>query len=77
MAPPGFADAIGWLTRTRKSETPHWHVTFTVADRDETVSAATRLGATVLATTDTEWTKDALIRDPQGAEFTTSQFTPT
>ncbi|MFD0360658.1 VOC family protein [Nocardia sp. GCM10030253] len=77
MVPPGFADAIGWLAPTQESETPHWHVTFTVADRDETVAAAARLGATVLATTDSEWTRDALIRDPQGAEFSTSQFTPT
>jgi hypothetical protein len=30
----------------------------------------------VLTTNDTEWTRDALIRDPQGAEFTASQFTP-
>jgi uncharacterized protein len=54
----------------------HWHVSFTVADRDKSVSVAEKLGATVISTEDTEWTKAALIRDPQGAELTLSQFTP-
>jgi uncharacterized protein len=30
----------------------------------------------VISSDDTEWTKSALIRDPQGAELTLSQFTP-
>lgn len=76
MAPPGFADAIGWLAPSQSGESPHWHVAFTVADRDETIAAAERLGATVLARSDTDYTREALIRDPQGAEFTASQFTP-
>ena len=42
---------------------------------DDSVSAET-LGAVVLSADDTEWTKTALIRDPQGAELTLSQFTP-
>ena len=75
LVPPGFADAIGWVSGARGTE-PHWHVSFTVADRDETASAAERLGATVVTTTDTDWTREALVRDPQGAEFTASQFTP-
>lgn len=57
-------------------QTPQWHVAFTVADRDETAAAAVRLGGTVLDTSDTDWTRDAVIRDPQGATFTASQFTP-
>ena len=75
-APPGFADAIGWLSPVGPDETPHWHVAFTVADRDATAAAVERLGGTVLRRTDTDWTRDALVRDPQGAEFTASQFTP-
>lgn len=75
-APPGFEDAIGWIATTAPDETPHWHVSFTVADRDRTVIEAERLGAKVLSQSDTEWTRTALIRDPQGAEFTASQFTP-
>jgi hypothetical protein len=37
---------------------------------------AKSLGGTVLNRGDTEWTRDALLRDPQGALFTVSQFTP-
>jgi hypothetical protein len=32
-APPGFADAIGWLAPVGEDEQPHWHVSFTVAVR--------------------------------------------
>jgi predicted enzyme related to lactoylglutathione lyase len=74
--PPGFEDAIAWIAPTGPDERPHWHVSFTVADRDRTVVEAKRLGAQVLSQSETEWTRTALIRDPQGAEFTASQFTP-
>ena len=75
-APAGFADAIGWLAPVGEAEQPHWHVSFTVADRDATVAAVERLGGTVLGRTDSDWTREALVRDPQGAVFTASQFTP-
>jgi len=74
--PPGFEDAIAWVAQTGRDESPHWHVSFTVADRDRTAAEAERLGAKVLRRDDTEWTRAALIRDPHGAEFTASQFTP-
>ena len=47
-----------------------------MADRDESVARAESLGATVLRRDDTEWTRQATLRDPQGAVFTASQFTP-
>jgi predicted enzyme related to lactoylglutathione lyase len=75
-APPGFADAIGWLVPAQPGERPHWHVSFTVADRDAAAADAERLGGTVLERIDTEWTREALVRDPQGAVFTASQYTP-
>lgn len=75
-APPGFADAIGWLAPLGPDEQPSWHVTFTVADRDDAVAKAERLGGAVLTTSDTDWTRSAEIRDPGGAVFTASQFTP-
>ena len=75
-APAGFADVIGGLVVIPAGETPRWHVTFTVADRDDSAATAQRLGAMVVRSSDNLWTKDALIRDPQGAEFTVSQFTP-
>jgi uncharacterized protein len=74
-APPGFADAIAWLVPLASGR-DHWHVSFTVASRDESATTAERLGAVVVSSDDTEWTKTAVIRDPQGAELTLSQFTP-
>lgn len=76
FTPPRFEDAIGWLAPAHDDEPPHWHVTFTVADRDGSASNAERLGGTVVASTDSDWTRDALIRDPQGGMFTASQFVP-
>lgn len=75
-APPGFSDAIGWLGTAPQGESPCWHVTFAVHDRDEIAAAAERLGGTVLSAEDTEWTLAAVVRDPQGADFTVSQFSP-
>jgi uncharacterized protein len=76
MVPPGFADAIGWLAPLGDGEEPHWHVSFTVANRDDSAAAAERHGAHVLSSADNDWTRDARILDPQGALFTVSQFTP-
>lgn len=76
VAPAGFEDAIAWIAAAGPDEPPHWHVSFAVADRDQTVADAERLGAQIVAQDDTEWTRTTLIRDPQGAEFTASQFTP-
>jgi predicted enzyme related to lactoylglutathione lyase len=76
IGPPGFEDAIAWLAPLEPGTSPHWHVTFAVADRDSAAASAQRLGATVLSAADTPWTRTALVRDPQGATFTASQFTP-
>jgi predicted enzyme related to lactoylglutathione lyase len=75
-APPGFADVIGGLLPADGGEPPHWHVTFTVADRDAAAVTAEKLGAQVLSTSENVWTRKARLRDPQGAQFTVSQFTP-
>lgn len=74
--PSGFEDAIAWFAPTAPGEQPHWHVSFAVADRDQSAADAERLGASVLDRSDDLWTRTALIRDPQGADFTISQFTP-
>jgi predicted enzyme related to lactoylglutathione lyase len=74
-APPGFEDAIAWVAAAADGP-DHWHVTFAVADRDEAAATAERLGASILASEDTPWTRTAHVRDPQGAELTLSQFTP-
>lgn len=75
-APPGFADVIGGVAATDPGEPAHWHVTFTVADRDDAAATAERLGGTVLGTAEDGWTRSARVRDPQGAELTLNQFTP-
>ncbi len=77
VAPPsGFEDAIAWVAPVEPTLSPHWHVSFSVADRDAAAAQAQRLGAEVVSTEDSQWTRTALIRDPQGAVFTASQFTP-
>jgi len=76
FAPPGFADVVAGLQPADTGEPTHWHVMFTVADRDKSAATADQLGAAILAVTETAWTREALVRDPQGAEFTLSQFTP-
>lgn len=72
-APPGFADAVASLI-VLPEDPDRWHVTFTVADRDESAAGAEKHGATIISAEDTAWTKAATIRDPQGAVLTLSQF---
>jgi hypothetical protein len=64
-APPGFADAIGWLSPLANGH-DHWHVTFTVASRDMSMATAERLGAMVISSDDTEWTKTSADPRPAG-----------
>lgn len=76
MAPPGFEDAVAWMALEQEGHPEHWQVSFTVADRDQSASTAEELGGTITASANDEWTKSATIRDPQGAVFVVSQFTP-
>ena len=80
MAPPGFEDAIAWMVivpSPNNTALPElWQVSFTVEDRDSSAATAENLGGTIVATEDSEWSKTATVRDPQGAEFVLSQFTP-
>ncbi|HWM73625.1 MAG TPA: VOC family protein [Nocardioides sp.] len=75
-APEGFEDVIGGIAPVTAGEQPHWHVTFTVAERDESAATVERLGGAVLSSAEDDWTRSALVRDPGGAEFTVSQFAP-
>jgi uncharacterized protein len=76
-APPGFEDAVAWLVAVRPGEPTRWHVTFAVADRDDAVAEALRLGATDLSgPVYSRWTRATEVRDPQGAILTLSQFAP-
>ena len=74
-APPGFADAVAWLQQG--TGPARWRVTFAVADRDAGLATAERLGGSVVGEpVDGPWSRTAVVRDPQGAELTLSQFTP-
>ena len=76
LTPPGFADVVGWVKPTEPGARPHWEVAFTVADRDDSVATVERLGGKVVSSSETEWTREAVVTDPQGATLTLSQFTP-
>ena len=75
-APEGFEDVIGGLSPAADGEPSHWHVTFTVADRDDAAERVERLGGLVVSSDENDWTRTALVRDPHGAVFTVSQFAP-
>jgi predicted enzyme related to lactoylglutathione lyase len=81
-APAGFTDAIGWMMEMTSDEfpdevAPHWAVTFSVGDTDATAARAVELGGTVLAGPfDAGPTRVAVLRDPQGAVFSVSRYTP-
>ncbi len=75
-APDGFEDVIGGMVATTEGEPAHWHVTFSVADRDASAAKAEELGGSVLGRDEDDWSKKAVVRDAQGAVFTISQFAP-
>jgi uncharacterized protein len=76
FAPPGFEDAVAWMKIVSEGHPEHWQVSFTVADRDASAELADSLGGEVVDTEDAGFTKSATVRDPHGAEFVISQFTP-
>jgi predicted enzyme related to lactoylglutathione lyase len=76
MAPPGFEDAVAWMALEQNGHPERWLVSFSVDDRDAAAATAEDLGGTVIGSDDAEWTRTATVRDPQGAEFVLSQFTP-
>jgi predicted enzyme related to lactoylglutathione lyase len=81
-APEGFPDAVGWLVtmgddRFPPDVPPHWSTSFAVADADTTAARARELGGEVLMQPmDAPWVRFTILRDPQGATFTASQFVP-
>jgi uncharacterized protein len=74
FAPPGFADVVAGLEHD--AGPARFTVTFAVADRDEAAVRAGSAGGTVEKTYETPWTREAVVRDPQGAELTLAQFVP-
>ena len=81
-APPGFEDAVAWLTpmtsdRFPEDAPPHWGVTFSVDDADAVADRAATLGGAVLVPPlDAPWVRVAVLSDPQGAVFTVTRYMP-
>ncbi len=80
--PAGFSDAVGWMIpmtpdQVRQDVSPHWSVTFAVADTDAVVAGAVAVGGSVAAPPfDAGPTRVAVLADPQGAVFTVSAYAP-
>jgi predicted enzyme related to lactoylglutathione lyase len=72
FAPEGFADVVAGLTASEGDA--RWEIRFAVADRDATAAEAERLGAEIASSTETDWTREAVVVDPQGARFVVSQL---
>jgi predicted enzyme related to lactoylglutathione lyase len=79
-APEGFEDVVATFSRIGADDrdtTPHWGVTFAVADADATAAKVAQLGGrVVVAPFDAPWVRMAIIADPAGAMFVASQFVP-
>ncbi len=80
MGAAGFEDVVAAITPIAgdDAETPaHWAVTFATDDADAAAAKAVELGgAVVVPPTDAPYSRLTVLRDPQGAEFTTTQFVP-
>jgi uncharacterized protein len=80
--PEGFEDAVAWLVPMTSEDfpddiPPHWSITFAVDDADAIAEGTSRLGGQVLVPpVDAPWVRMTVLRDPQGAVFTASKFTP-
>ena len=73
--PPGFSDAIGWLSSI--DGPARWTVTFAVEDTMGIATRAAELGGTVdVAPYDAGGATVAVLRDPDGAPFTVSHYQP-
>ncbi len=77
-APGGFADAVALLSPAGQAVTEaRWGAIFAVGDADASFATATELGADVVTPLfDTQYTRMGVVRDPQGAELTLSEYRP-
>lgn len=75
MGAAGFEDVVAVLELLEGDEQPHWHVTFAVNDADAAAAEATRLGGNVLVPPlDAPYVRLTVLMDPEGTQFTASQF---
>jgi predicted enzyme related to lactoylglutathione lyase len=78
QAPGGFEDAVAWMEPLEAAGGgAQWTVTLAVADADAAHDRAISLGATeVTPLFDTAYTRASVVRDPQGALLTLSEYRP-
>lgn len=81
QSPEGFVDAVAMLQGPdddqAATDPARWTITFAVADADAAVTRALDLGATLITPLfDTAYTRMGVVRDPQGAELTLSEYRP-
>jgi predicted enzyme related to lactoylglutathione lyase len=76
-APPGFTECVAWFLPLSEGASPHWSLTFSVADADSVAARAAELGGSVLVEPfDLPMVRSTVIRDPAGAVFTANAFNP-
>lgn len=79
-APAGFEDVVATLTPLGDDQAympAQWSVTFAVEDADAVAAAAAQRGGHVVTPPfDGPWVRMTVIRDPGGATFTASRFSP-
>jgi hypothetical protein len=77
---PGFEDVVAAFNSIPADDPdtpPHWSVTFGTENADDTAERAASLGGEVIVPPlDAPFVRMTVIRDPQGAAFTASQFVP-
>lgn len=77
QAPEGFGDVVATMMPLSHGAPPHWGVTFGVEDADASAARALELGGEVVVEPfDAPWVRAAVLRDPDRAVFTVSQFVP-
>ena len=76
-APPGFTECVAWFLPLADGDSPHWSVTFSIADADAVAAKARELGGSVeVEPFDLPMVRSTAIRDPAGARFTANAFNP-
>ena len=76
-APPGFTECVAWILPLQPGASPHWSVSFAVADADAVAAAARDLGGSVVVEPfDIPPVRSTVIDDPAGARFTANVFKP-
>lgn len=78
-APPGFTDAIGWLSvvpyEALADTVPQWAVEFSVSDAEAVLSRVAQLGGTVVTPlADLGGMRYGAFQDPRGAAVAVNEF---